>query len=125
MPGGSWGSSTAAATTPAARPGRPTWTAATAEPSVAASITGVQSATMAARASPGVVVTTASAVTVAVLAASTVTVGGRTFPTREAFELVYLIGVIAAAIGVVLITLIPGRRTAPTTQGRAPAPLTR
>ena len=68
---------------------------------------------------------TASAVTVAVLAASTVTVGGRTFPTRGAFELVYLIGVIAAVIGVVLITLIPGRRTAPTSQGRAPAPVTR
>ena len=66
-----------------------------------------------------------STVTVAVLAASTVTVGGRTFPTREAFELVYLIGVIAAAIGVVLITLILGRRTAPTTQGRAPAPVIR
>ncbi|GGF22161.1 MFS transporter [Williamsia phyllosphaerae] len=68
---------------------------------------------------------TASAVTVTVLAASTVMVGGREFPSREAFERVYLIGVIAAVAGVVLITLIPGRRAAPTVAGRAPAPVTR
>lgn len=51
---------------------------------------------------------TASAVVVAVLAASTVTVHGRVFPDRSAFETVYLIGAIAAVVGVVLITLIPG-----------------
>ncbi|MGU3291903.1 MFS transporter [Williamsia sp. M5A3_1d] len=54
---------------------------------------------------------TASAVIIAVLAASTVTIttdgGMRTVPSRSAFELVYVIGAIAAVIGVALITAIP------------------
>ncbi|WP_150116413.1 MFS transporter [Williamsia herbipolensis] len=54
---------------------------------------------------------TASAVIIAVLAASTVTLttdgGMRTVPSRSAFELVYVIGAIAAVVGVALITAIP------------------